>query len=360
MNKVLLMRYRQRLPVFRVFEVRCRHERPYYRSFLLLPTADRSKFQEGRLLRLAPAENCLAFTTNVIELSFPSRTSSKPQMIFKLIPWSVPVLVVFTTNVLAAQDMRIYTQIRMKVENGSVSSSQKAAEQQPLVRGVMIFHAGKVYDYIEPAQEITVFEPALKRFTVLNKPRQLRSELRQEEILHFLDLAKSEAEKHLTQGEVDASRKSLELLQFQLQPAFSVAFDAAKSQLQLESPAFRYAVHGVTPAVPGVAENYLHVADWIAQLNSILHPNSFLPGPRMALNQELRQRGLVPSTVELTIESDSTIRLIAQHQWTWNLKETDRQLISDWERLLQDSNFRTLSFRQYQQEVLKTEMARRR
>ena len=256
--------------------------------------------------------------------------------------------------------MRVYTQIRMKVDEGTLHSNQKPIEQQPFVRSLMLFHAGKVYDYIEPAQEVTVFESALRRFTVLNKRRQLRSELTQDQIRHFLGLVKVEAQKQLTSEAGNASRKSLELLQFQLQPAFSVAFDAAKSQLSLNNSSFQYIVTGFAPPTTDVVESYLHVADWTAQLNSVLHPNSLLPSPRMALNQELRQRGLLPTTVELKVDAEPTIHLVAQHEWTWNLKETDRQMIADWEKLLQDGNFRSLPFRQFQQDVLKTETARRR
>lgn len=265
-------------------------------------------------------------------------------------------------NLAAAQDMRIYTQIRIRPDEGS---NQSAYDQQPLVKSVMIFHAGKVYDYIEPAQEVTVYEPALRRFTVLNKLRQLRSELRQDQILHFLDLAQNEAQKRILQNDSASSRRSLELLQFQLQPSFSVAFEGAHSEdatsrLVLESSYFQYVVNGFTPKVPEIVDSYLRVADWTAQLNSVLHPNSLLPYPRMILNQELRQRGLIPSTVELAVESDPAIHLIATHQWTWNLKETDRQMISDWDRIMQDSTYRNLPFRQFQQEVLKTDTARRR
>jgi hypothetical protein len=270
------------------------------------------------------------------------------------------ILVACLTRDVTAQDMRVYTQIRMKFEEGNSQPTQKTADLQPIVRSVMIFHAGKVYDYIEPAQEITVFEPALKRYTVINKQRQVRSELSQEQILHFLDLAKGEAQKHLLHEDVESNSKSLELLKFQLHPAFTVAFDAKKLQLSLDSSNFHYLVTGIAPSTPDAVENYLRVADWTAQLNSVLHPNSLLPGPRMVLNQELRQRKLVPSSVELKVDADPAIHLFAQHEWTWNLKDTDRQMIYDWEKLLQDPSYRNLPFRQFQQDVLKAEMARRR
>src|SRR5580704_13155007 len=124
------------------------------------------------------------------------------------------------------QDIRIYTTIR----DLSTQGNQRFSEQ----RSLMLFHAGKIYDYIEPAQEVTVFEPAHRRFTVLNLRRQLRSELTQDEIRQYLGLAEDEAQRQLTIVNAQippATRKALDLLQFQLKPDFTTVFDPAKSQL---------------------------------------------------------------------------------------------------------------------------------
>ncbi len=246
--------------------------------------------------------------------------------------------------------MRIFTRIYV------------GGSDQPVVRGLTLFHAGKVYDYIEPAEEVTVFESALKRFTVLNKPRQLRSELTQEEIRHFLALAESEAQKQLINSQ---PQKSIELLQFQLLPEFTTTFESSKSepnksQLTMGSPHFQYVVNARAPESPDVLETYLHYADWTAQLNSVLHPQSLLPAPRMMLNQELRQRGLIPQSVDLKVDAEPPVHLEAHHEWTWNLKETDRQMILEWEKLLQSPDFRRLSFRPFQQEMLKLKPGRKR
>lgn len=254
-------------------------------------------------------------------------------------------------NLAIAQDMSIYTRIRLN------------SHQQPIAKSLMLFHSGKIYDYIEPAREVTVFEPALRRFTVLNRPLHIKSVLTQEEIRHFLNLAQNDARRQLAQGLNDtneANKKPLELLQFRLQPEFAVEFDPAKSELFLNSPILQYRVVGDVPKMPEIVENYMHVADWTAQINSVLHPQSPLPGPRMMLNQELRQRGMIPLSVELKIQSDPPVQLTAIHEWIWSLRETDRQMIAEWEKLLQDPNIRTLPFHQFQQEVLKTEVAKRR
>ena len=92
------------------------------------------------------------------------------------------------------QDLRVYTTIR---DLSSSTESAKPDQAPVVVRSLMLFHAGKVYDYIEPAREVTIFEPAHRRFTVMNSRRQLSSELTQDEIRQFLGLAEDEAQKRL-------------------------------------------------------------------------------------------------------------------------------------------------------------------
>lgn len=244
--------------------------------------------------------------------------------------------------------MRIYTTVRDR--------SASAQGKDPDQRSLMLFHASKIYDYIEPAQEVTVFEPTHRRFTVLNLRRQLRTEITQDEIRQFLSLAEEEVQKKLLQsndGPGTTRRASLDLLQFQLLPQFTTTFDSSKSQLTLSSPRFQYLATGTAPPSLDIADKYLHVADWMAQFNAVLHPYSLLPAPRMKLNQQLKEHGLIPSSVELQTTGDMPIHLQALHEWTWNLQKTDRQMIDDWEKQLHSAKFRSLAFRQFQQEMLK-------
>ena len=261
------------------------------------------------------------------------------------------------SHAVLAQELRIYTTIR----DLSVPAAQTQLNQAPVVRSLMLFHAGKVYDYIEPAHEITVFEPSLRRFTVLSPRRQLSSELTQDEIRQFLGLAEDEAQKRLA-FKRESPRKSLELIRFQLQPVFIPSFDSEKLQLTMAGMEgnFQYLVDGFQPPSLEVLETYLHVADWTAQLNSVLYPQSLLPAPRLKLNQELRQRGMLPLTVALKADTNPALHLEARHEWTWNFQKTDRQLIDEWEKHLRDPDIRRIPFRQFQQEMLKSEVARKR
>ncbi len=262
--------------------------------------------------------------------------------------------------VVNAQEIRVYTTIR----DLSAPSSAASTDQGPVVvRSLMLFHAGKIYDYIEPAREVTVYEPAHRRFTILNWRRQLYSELTHDEIRQFLGLAEDEAQKRLASlPDVSSAtaRKSLEVLRFQFQPDFASNFDVNKQQLTLTADNFQYVVDGFRPETPEVVEKYLQVADWMAQFNSVLHPQSLFPAPRLKLNEELRTQGMLPLTINLKADIDPVLHLQAKHEWTWNFQKTDRQLIDNWDKQLRDPNLRKLPFREFQKEMLRAEFARKR
>ena len=263
-------------------------------------------------------------------------------------------------NLANAQELRVYTTIR----DLSRHAGPGAAEHAPvIVRSLMLFHAGKVYDYIDPAQEVTVFEPAHKRFTVLNARRQLSTQLTQDEIRQFLGLAEDEASKRLeilAEEATPASKKSLEILRFQFQPDFAAEFDPVKHHLTMVGDNCQYIVDGVQPPSAAVLEQYLHVADWMAQFNSVLHPQSLFPAPRLKLNEQLRKREMLPITIVLKADTDPPLNLQAQHKWAWNFEKKDRQMIDEWDKQLRDPNLRTVSFRQFQQEMFRTEITRKR
>ena len=253
-----------------------------------------------------------------------------------------------------AQEMRVYTTVKNLASPGA---------NEVVARSLTLFHAGKVYDYIDSAKEVTVYEPAHHRFTLLSERRNLQSEVAQSEVRQFLNLAKQEAHKRLEAADEQTGPsqiRSLAWLKFQLRPEFSVSFDKSKSELLLLGRECRYEVNGVAPPSPDVAEAYLRFADAMAELNSALNPRAMLPSPRLKLNEELRTRELLPVTVELRAELDRPLRLQARHEWTWKFSSSDRELISKWEKELADPAVRKVAFRQYQHDSLSAEVAKRK
>ena len=272
--------------------------------------------------------------------------------------WLAPLLVASVTAA-NAQEMRIYTTVR-----NLAAPAGESAERAPVIaRSLTLFHAGKVYDYVDSAKEVTVFEPSHHRFTLLNERRRTVAEVSQDEIRQFLGLVEQEGWKRL---EAEQERngtsqlRSLGWLKFQLKPEFQVSFDPAKSTLTLLDRSGRYKAEGQAPPSKGVVESYLRFADAAAELNSVLHPQAPLPNPRLQLNEELLKRQLLPVSVELEATLDRPLHLQARHEWTWKFQSTDRQLISGWDKQLNDPTLRRITFRQYQQESLSVEVTRDR
>ncbi|MBC8115456.1 MAG: hypothetical protein H7062_13815 [Candidatus Saccharimonas sp.] len=253
-----------------------------------------------------------------------------------------------------AQEMRVYTTVKNLASPG---------QNEVVARSLTLFHAGKVYDYVDSAKEVTVYEPGHHRFILLSERRSSQAEVAQSEVRQFLNLARQEVQKQLEAADeqVGPSQvRSLAWLKFQLRPEFSVSFDKSKSELHLLENNCRYEVNGVAPPSVEVAEAYLRFADAMAELNSVLHPRALLPAPRLKLNEELRQRGLLPVSVELRAELDRPLWLQARHEWTWKFSSSDRELISKWDRELADPNVRKVTFRQYQHDSLSSEVAKRK
>lgn len=270
-----------------------------------------------------------------------------------------PVVLVALAASLHAQEMRVYTTVR------NLASTQPSAwrDAPVIARSVTLFHAGKVYDYVEGAKEVTIFEPAHRRFTLLNERRRTISDVTQDEVRQFLGLVEQEGLKRLegaTEQSSAAQVRSLEWLKFQLKPDFNVSFDQSKSCLTLLERKCRYEAEGQAAESRGVVETYLRFADATAELNSVLHPQAPLPRPRLRLNDELRQRELLPVVVDLQADLERPLHLQARHEWIWKFQSTDRQMISGWEAQLTDASQRRIGFRQYQQESLSTEVARNR
>src|SRR5262245_9932777 len=120
-----------------------------------------------------------------------------------------------------AQDFRVYTRIfDARVLEGGKG---KEAAPQLLGRSTSLFHAGKVYDYLDSGHQMTIFEPAHERFVIVDDPRRQMTMISFEEIENVLYQAVKSAEKKIADlyGEdAPAAKKQADLLKFYLAPRF--------------------------------------------------------------------------------------------------------------------------------------------
>lgn len=263
---------------------------------------------------------------------------------------SLALLCGVCSNVMA-QEFRVYTQ---------VYDLDSKTPKYPLVRSLTLFHAGKVYDDIYAAGEVTIFEPTHKRMWIINSDKKLLARAEFEELQHLLRSAEDRMAQRIEElnGQKPASQQQLDSLRFQLWPQFETEFDPRQHRLKLLSTPVKYDVQG-QPGVPDEAlSSYLDYADWACRLNFVLHPQPNFPTTRLELNQSLRRLKLMPVEVTLRVQGTRPVNLQAKHTLRWTLDSRDRQFIHHWESLLRDSSWPTVSLSEYQRMALGHQTAR--
>ena len=263
--------------------------------------------------------------------------------------WTVVVtlaLVVGMTPCCVAQGLRISTHVY------DVSKSDSRTAAQIVNSSLTLCHNGRVYDSVDSADEVVVFDPVERRFTILNNTHSVTTRLTFDEIRHLMDGRRERAEtiiKELTDTGKVIDQKMAKSIKFQLDPVFSQTFDPMRGTLVLQSPSFTYRVETRKWDDPQQVERYLVYADWTAKLNAILHPGSLFPEPRLALNDELRKlKDRIPVSVELDFRPNEDFRLRADHSLTQKLSDDDHARIARWEKAIGGTQFRVVSFQSYQ------------
>ncbi len=224
-----------------------------------------------------------------------------------------------------------------------------------LSASVTLFHKGRVYDYVESADEVIIFEPTARRFTILNTARELATNADFDEIRHLVASRRKESERYLhelIQSSSSNADKVARSLEFQLAPSFDTKFDSASGRLILSSPSWTYRVQTHSWEDTDQVLEYLNYADWISQLNSVLSPLNLFPEPRMLLNKKLRDLKRMPTSVTLDLSSEQSRTLRADHKFIAQLTSDDRHLIHVWDSAAKGESLRRLSLRGYQEAIL--------
>ena len=255
--------------------------------------------------------------------------------------------------VIAAQEFRIYTRVSQEIGRPPGSTGD-AKQNEVVAHSLTLFHAGKVYDYIHSVGEVTIFEPGLKRFTILSTTREMTTPVTHDELLGKLNIARKEIKNFaaVPKAQGGPPLKVAKALNFQLAPDFDAKFQTKSKLLTLSSPFVRYEAQCSKAKAPQALTSYLHYADWICRLNYVLHPKALYPAARLELNEALRKHNVIPTEVRLTIPGENPIRFKAEHEIHWQLDRKDRSYIGRWETMLKDPGTRQVSFREYQRAML--------
>lgn len=259
-----------------------------------------------------------------------------------------------------AQDVRVYTSV--------TDLSQATEHSRSASHSLTLFHAGKVYSYMDAIGEVVIFEPDHHRFILLAKD-YTATEVPFAQLNHFLDTAARQTRntiQDLVVRDDETASRLAAALRFQLNPRFDVSYDSSNRRLTMranpdegrpgtanDSTEFiHYRVQTARLDSSETVRDYLEYADWAIRLNYVRTPQSAYPESRLKLNTILKEKQLLPTRVELTMHLEQPIRLRADHQYEWNLQSVDRQLISRWERTLHSDQVRWVNFHEYQQHLL--------
>jgi hypothetical protein len=247
-----------------------------------------------------------------------------------------------------AQDFRVYT----RIFDARVPEGEKGKEAAPqlLGRSTSLFHAGKVYDYLDSGHQMTIFEPAHERFVIVDDPRRQMTTITFEEIENLLYQAGKSAEKKIADlyaEDAPAARKQADLLKFYIAPRFKEKYDSSKRVLKMTSAFLSYEVKCETYDSPESIQAYLNYADWAQRLNYLVNTRAMPPGPRRTVNEALRRREVLPVIVTLHTTHRDGLHLRADHQFNWVLDSTDRKMITHWEKLMTAGDLKEVPFTQF-------------
>ena len=244
-------------------------------------------------------------------------------------------------NPCVAQEFRIRT---------TVYHHQPDVDPAIVSRSFSIFHAEKVFDSVDGLGEVTIFDPARKRLTILNESRMIKAVINFDEIKNLLKVARHQTQEYIhdqIKRKESTGNEIAAQLKFQLDPVFDVQFEKSKNQLVLDSQLINYRVQCVAPDQKAAVGAYLRFADWMARLNYVFHPYTLPPGSRIMLNEELRSRDLIPTEVELQTRLEKKLHLRAEHRIHWKLDHKDRGLIHHWETLRKNKDVKTITVQEY-------------
>lgn len=256
---------------------------------------------------------------------------------------SITILVAMCANAGAA-DLRIYTRIYDKTKDINT----------PVARTLTVFHNGRVYDYIDSLDEVIVYEPAKKRFVVVNIKLRVKTVIGTDKVEELMEAARK-----VVRGQVAELRKkgdapslaTAKMLAFQLKPKFRESYVMKSKQLALESNQLRYDVTLDTGQSKEAVAAYRDYADWVVRLNYVLYPRVVLPAARRVLNAKAAAEGGIPFRVERTLNTRPRLSARAEHEITKKLDRKDRSDLREWDAMLTSKTVRELSLRAYQRQM---------
>ena len=225
------------------------------------------------------------------------------------------MFVISTT--LVAEEFRIETIVYREGQTDPIS------ENLTLLSGNLIFDFMLRPDKTRFPQEIVIYNSTAKRFVLLDTRRQVKTELIEGELLKVLTALQSSSL-------ADDKNK------FLFYPEFKETFDLGTGWLTLSSPQLTYRTKGERPPNDMLLHKYYEFIDQFARLNAT-DPRRMPPFARLKLNAAIKQRGIIPTRVEMTLKPEKAafsdpMQVYSEHTVMWELSDKDRKRIDSAKR----------------------------
>ncbi len=164
-------------------------------------------------------------------------------------------------------------------------------ETSPTSQSCTMFYSGRVYDFMTNPEETIIFDAEMKRFLIISSQTKTQCSITLEEVDSFEQMMKDAAEKVKD-----------EFIKSCLKPAFEITQDSKTDEWVYTAPRLVYRIKASAEPAPGMAAAYAEFANKYALLNVILMPQTMPPFARMAVNNDLAKKGLLPEKIEITIQ----------------------------------------------------------
>jgi hypothetical protein len=198
-------------------------------------------------------------------------------------------------------------------------------DKDPVAENLTLFSDGQVYDFLlSGSPEITIYDPARGQFKLLDTERKFRSSVSTQQLLEIVE----GIETHVAKGN-DGYLKALVNPKFETKVEQFEENDETRVRITMTSKEITYKVVGQRPQHAEAVHAYRQFADYFSRFNAV-RLGGLPPGARLALDQVLAEKALIPIEIERTDSAPGRkLEVRSRHLINWILSKQDRQRITD-------------------------------
>jgi len=197
-------------------------------------------------------------------------------------------------------------------------------EKKTVAENLTLFSGGQVYDFVlKGPQEITIYDPARGQFKLLDTGRRLRSDISTQLLLEKVETM----EAAIANGN-DAFMRAIIKPKFETKVEDFEENGESRVRITMTSKEITYKVVAARPEHSEAVHAYRQFGDYFARFNSV-RLGGLPPGSRLALNEAMAERALVPIEIERTIVAPGKkLELRTRHLINYILSKQDLQKIN--------------------------------